>query len=161
MALSISLFAAFTALVTTFVFGLWQPNIAQPTPTSPSFDLRSVTMELYRSPTCGCCEEYEKYLRAEGAAVKSIEVERVDRIKDRLDIPRSMWSCHTITVGGYFVEGHIPVEAVQKLLAEKPEVDGIALPGMPHGSPGMGGAKSHPFQIYSITDGKVSEFMVV
>jgi hypothetical protein len=72
-----------------------------------------------------------------------------------------MRSCHTLTIGGYFIEGHVPVEAVRKLLDEQPPIDGIALPGMPAGSPGMGGDKAHSFVIYAITDGEAEEFVTL
>ena len=71
-----------------------------------------------------------------------------------------MQSCHTTTIGNYFVEGHIPIEAIEKLMTEKPNIKGIAMPGMPSGSPGMPGAKQGPFIIYAIgNDGSVGEFM--
>ncbi len=82
-------------------------------------------------------------------------------IKRRLQISRNMESCHTAVIGDYFVEGHLPVEAVAKLLAEKPAIDGIALPGMPSGSPGMPGPKTAAFKIYALSDGKTSEFMTI
>ncbi len=87
--------------------------------------------------------------------------DNVDEIKDRLNIPQDMWSCHTAVIGGYFVEGHVPVAAIRKLLEEQPEIDGIALPGMPAGSPGMGGSKEEPFVIYAVADGAVKEFMTL
>jgi hypothetical protein len=71
----------------------------------------------------------------------------------------SSWSCHTSIVEGYFVEGHVPLEAVGKLLNIRPAVDGIALPGMPAASPGMGGVKTEPFTIYSSVNGVASVFM--
>lgn len=72
-----------------------------------------------------------------------------------------MQSCHTTLVSEYFVEGHVPVEAIWKLLEEQPPIDGIALPGMPSGSPGMGGDKEKPLVIYSILDGKAEEFITL
>jgi len=70
-----------------------------------------------------------------------------------------MQSCHTTEIGDYFVEGHVPIEAIDKLLAEKPDIDGITLPDMPAGSPGMPGVKREEFVIYSLKDGESSEFM--
>lgn len=87
--------------------------------------------------------------------------EDVAEIKDDLGIPPDMQSCHTLIVEDYFVEGHVPLEAIRKLLEEQPPIDGIALPGMPSGSPGMGGMKAEPFTIYSIVEGRVDEFMTV
>jgi len=85
-------------------------------------------------------------------------VDDMTDIKDDLGIPQDMRSCHTSMVEDYFLEGHVPVEAIRKLLEEQPAIDGIALPGMPSGSPGMSGEKTEPFTIYAIVDGKVSEF---
>ncbi len=82
-------------------------------------------------------------------------------VKVDLNIPDDMWSCHTLLVGGYYVEGHVPVEAIRKLLQEQPEIDGIALPGMPQGSPGMSGTKDGPWVIYSISGSSVEEFMTI
>jgi len=118
-----------------------------------------LVFEVYYSPQCGCCGEYVKYLRGSGVEVRVIMTEDVVEVKERLNIPGQMWSCHTSLVEGYFVEGHVPLEAVRKLLEERPAVDGIALPGMPGGSPGMGGFKTEPFTIYSVVNGTKSMFM--
>lgn len=127
--------------------------------TGPSPALAVVT--TYRSPTCGCCVGWEEYMRAEGFGVESVVTDDVAAIKDDLQIPDEMRSCHTAIIGEYFVEGHVPAEAIQKLLEEQPEIDGIALPGMPQGSPGMGGEKSEPFVIYSVSNGLVAEFTTI
>ena len=116
---------------------------------------------VYRSPTCGCCVGWEQYLETAGFDVESVVTDDVAAIKDDLQIPDEMRSCHTAIIGGYFIEGHVPIEAIHKLLEEQPEIDGIALPGMPPGSPGMGGEKSELFVVYSVTDGSVDEFMTV
>mgnify|MGYP000070732260 CR=1 FL=1 len=116
-------------------------------------------LTLYSSPGCGCCSEYEKYLVEQGFRVQSIRTEDMTGTKADLDIPRAMWSCHTVVVMGYFVEGHVPVEAINRLLQQRPSVDGIALPGMPPGSPGMGGVKTGPWTIYQVAHGESSEFM--
>jgi hypothetical protein len=88
-------------------------------------------------------------------------MEDLTGIKDSFGIPQDMQSCHTVKIDGYFVEGHVPMEAIRKLLEERPPIDGIALPGMLQGSPGMSGAKTEPFVIYSITAGEVAEFMTI
>ncbi len=121
----------------------------------------STFVTSYSSPTCGCCHEYEKYLEENGFEVESISTEDLTEIKDNLSIPADMQSCHTVMIEGYYVEGHVPVEAIRKLLEEQPPIDGITLPGMPSGSPGMGGEKAEPFVIYSITDGEVEEFVTL
>ncbi len=82
-------------------------------------------------------------------------------IKKKYQIPHNMEGCHTGVIGDYFVEGHVPVEAIEELLAEKPAIGGIALPGMPSGSPGMPGQKTEAFKIYALSDGTASEFMII
>lgn len=100
---------------------------------------REVTM--WKSPTCGCCEGWADHMRQSGYKVKSIDVDDIDQIKRAYGIPAPMQSCHTAKVDGYLLEGHVPAEAVDKLLKEKPKTRGIASPGMPMGSPGMNGPK--------------------
>ena len=121
----------------------------------------SAVVTVYSSPTCGCCHEYEKYLEENGFEVEPIRIEELSEMKDELNIPEEMRSCHTAKVGEYFVEGHVPVEAIWKLLEEQPPISGIALPGMPPGSPGMGGDKEQPFTIYAIVDGEAEEFLTL
>ncbi len=113
---------------------------------------------IYKSPTCGCCVQYADYLEARGYDVKVISTENMELIHERYGIPDDMESCHTAIFGDYAVEGHIPLEAVNDLLAKKPDLDAIALPGMPAGSPGMPGIKSGDFQVYGIKSGQASVF---
>ena len=110
---------------------------------------------LYKNPNCGCCEEHASYLRSHGFAVKVVETHDLDGIKRRHGVPEVLFGCHTIEVGGYVVEGHVPAGALQRLLEERPAIRGISLPGMPTGSPGMTGRKREPFKIYAI-DGRAS-----
>ncbi|EME72064.1 metal-binding protein [Paramagnetospirillum caucaseum] len=100
---------------------------------------REVTM--WKSPTCGCCEGWAEHMRHNGYKVKSVDVDDIDQIKRAYGIPAPLQSCHTAQVDGYLVEGHVPAEAVDRLLKERPRTRGIASPGMPMGSPGMGGPK--------------------
>ncbi|GIW66481.1 MAG: hypothetical protein KatS3mg095_0379 [Candidatus Parcubacteria bacterium] len=150
-----------------------------------SSKLAGLEFIVYKTPTCGCCEEYVGYLRMNGANVKVNEVsdEELTKIKTQHNIPQTLWSCHTVLItqnyaeltqnlqnnadnnirvnlrnnpreSAYFIEGHIPIEAISKLLTEKPDINGIVLPGMPSGSPGMPGIKFYPFKIHSVKDGK-------
>ena len=115
---------------------------------------------LYKSTFCGCCEGYTSKLTGAGMNIDVKNMDDVSPIKVKHKIPSEMQSCHTMEIEGYFVEGHVPFEAIQKLLNEKPDIDGIALPGMPSGSPGMPGKKTAPFIIYAINhDGSSYEFM--
>lgn len=113
---------------------------------------------VFYSPTCPCCKEYLSYLRRNGFQVEEKKTQNMLSIKEQYQIPQDLESCHTSAIGDYFVEGHMPVEIIKKLLEEKPEIDGIALPGMPQGSPGMPGFKAGKWTIYSISDGQPSEF---
>ncbi len=99
------------------------------------------TITVYKSPTCGCCKGWEDHMRANGFKVKSIDTNDVVKHKKEAGLPQKLYACHTAHVAGYVVEGHVPAIAVKRLLAEKPAVTGIAVPGMPMGSPGMGGKK--------------------
>lgn len=97
------------------------------------------TMEVYKSPTCGCCSKWVDHVRQAGftAKVTELDDEALDALKTKHGIPRTAQSCHTALVGGYVVEGHVPATEVQRLLKEKPAIAGIAVGGMPTGSPGM------------------------
>ena len=111
---------------------------------------------VYKTSQCDCCENYISYLKANGFKVEKKEVsdEEIENLKRSLEIPQNLWSCHTTLLGNYFIEGHIPISAVEKLLTEKPEINGIALPGMPSGSPGMPGLKLEKWKIYSVKNGQ-------
>ncbi len=119
---------------------------------------------VYKSATCGCCDIHADYLIAQGYRVEKVDTENMEEIKDRYSVPRELWSCHTTIVNGgeYFIEGHIPVEAIEELLESEPEIAGIGMPGMPSGSPGMPGPKYEPFEIMQVDeDGNVSRFMSI
>ncbi|MFN3804836.1 MAG: DUF411 domain-containing protein [Pyrobaculum sp.] len=126
-------------------------GLATRAPSQPSGGMIPAGLSVYKTPQCGCCEEYVNYLKGLGVEVKVVTVseEELSNLKTRLGIPAQLSSCHTSIVEGYFVEGHVPMEAIIKLIKERPGVDGIALPGMPQGSPGMGGEKRGPFKIYA------------
>ncbi len=118
---------------------------------------------IFKSQSCGCCANYVSYMkRQKGFEVETTNLEELSSLKERYGIPSGMQSCHTMIVGDYFVEGHVPAEAVKKLLDEKPAIRGIALPGMPEASPGMPGSKGMPFEIYAVAnDGSTSLFMKI
>jgi len=94
-------------------------------------------VEVFKSPTCGCCSKWVDHLRSHGFTVRTTDVEAIDEVKAKHQIPQSARSCHTALVGGYVVEGHVPATDIQRLLKERPAIAGIAVPGMPIGSPGM------------------------
>jgi len=98
---------------------------------------RPPTVTVYKSATCGCCSKWIDHLRANGFTVSALDVDDVESIKAQYGVPARAGSCHTALVDGYVVEGHVPADSVKRLLAEKPKIAGIAVPGMPLGSPGM------------------------
>ncbi len=114
---------------------------------------------IYKSASCGCCTGYAEYLRRMGFNVEVVVREDVDAIKNKYGIPHDKRSCHTTVAGNYFIEGHVPVEAINKLFSERPDIKGISLPRMPSGSPGMPGAKRGTWVIYAFTEGGIEEFM--
>ena len=111
----------------------------------------TVSAVLYKNPQCGCCENYAAYLRSNGFDVEVKPTNDLAQISSDAGVPADMEGCHTMLVDGYVVDGHVPINAISKLLAERPAIAGITLPGMPMGSPGMSGEKSGPFTIYAVT----------
>ena len=120
-----------------------------------------LNVEVFKTPSCGCCYGYVLFLEKEKFNVKQTDMRSLHSIKKKYNIPLEMQSCHTTIMGKYFIEGHVPFEAVNKLLKEQPDIDGIALPGMPIGTPGMPGDKDEPYVIYQLKDGKSSVFMTI
>lgn len=96
------------------------------------------TMHVTKSPTCGCCGAWVALAREEGYDIEVTDTADVTSVKLDNDVPGKMWACHTAMIDGYVVEGHVPFAALAKLLEERPDIAGIAVPGMPGGSPGMG-----------------------
>ena len=106
---------------------------AAPAKTAPA----KTAVTVYKSPTCGCCGKWVEYMNAKGFAATATDMADVAPIKAKHGVPARLHSCHTSLVGGYVIEGHVPVEDIQRLLREKPAIVGLAAPGMPAGSPGM------------------------
>lgn len=129
------------------------------TPLASAAVLAGAAITVYSSPTCSCCTEYEEYLSAHGLDVRSVKIENVAVVKNTYDLPPEAWSCHSSIIGGYIVEGHVPVEVIAQLLEERPRVDGIALPGMPAGSPGMSGRKDGVWTIFALSNGALSTYV--
>ena len=122
---------------------------------------RQTVVEVYKSPTCGCCSKWVDHLRSHGFVVRTTDTEAVDQLKTKHGVPRQARSCHTALVGGYVVEGHVPAADVQRLLKERPAITGIAVPGMPIGSPGMEvpGVKPQAFNVIAFAkDGSTRVF---
>lgn len=116
---------------------------------------------VYKSELCECCGGWIDYMRGAGYPVRIREMDDVTPIKEFLRIDDDLWSCHTAVIDGYVVEGHVTLTAIERLLGERPkDVRGIALPGMPQGSPGMSGEKEEDFVTYTVSDGEPEVFLV-
>ena len=109
---------------------------------------KPTVLSVFKSPTCGCCGLWVEHMKAAGFDVRVQDVEDIDSVKRKLGVPGAVGSCHTAQVGGYVIEGHVPADAVQRFLKERPKVAGLAVPGMPLGSPGMEmGGRKDPYAI--------------
>lgn len=106
---------------------------------------RAAEVTVYKTATCGCCNAWIKHLEANGFSVKAHNVNDLDAYKRRFGVSPQLAACHTAVVDGYVVEGHVPAADIKRLLAERPKVKGIAVPGMPMGSPGMEGPTKEPY----------------
>ena len=102
---------------------------------------------VHKDPNCGCCTGWVRHLRDAGFAVRVEETSDLKAVRARFAIPESLAACHTAEVAGYLVEGHVPAAAVRRLLAERPNARGLAVPGMPAGSPGMEGGAPKPYAV--------------
>lgn len=118
----------------TALFGLASVAV-WPSPSRAAWPLVTV----HKDPTCGCCSGWVAHLEARGFPTKTVETTAIDRVKARLGVPSDLEACHTAEVGGYLIEGHVPASAIERLLTERPKAKGLAVPGMPSGSPGMTG----------------------
>lgn len=119
------------------------------------------TMTVHKSPTCDCCRRWVEHARDAGFPVEVQNTHDLNDIKQRLGVPAPMASCHTVQVDGYVIEGHVPIEDVVRLLAERPAAQGLAVPGMPLGSPGMEHPSGHvqPYIVHLVAaDGSMTEF---
>ncbi|WP_085920392.1 DUF411 domain-containing protein [Halomonas sp. CSM-2] len=116
---------------------------------------------MYKNPQCGCCNEYARHLEEQGVDVTIVDDAELGEIKQRAGVPHGLGSCHTIGIGEYWIEGHVPMEAITKLFEDQPDIDGIGLAGMPIGTPGMPGPQQEPYEVYSFTDQEDEPFMTL
>lgn len=105
------------------------------------------TIEVYKTPTCGCCHLWVEHLRDNGFSVNAHDVDDTAGYRKKFGVPEALGSCHTGVVGGYALEGHVPAREIKRLLAERPKVKGLAVPAMVQGSPGMEGPRSDPYDV--------------
>lgn len=104
-------------------------------------------MTVFKTKTCGCCGKWIDHLRSSGFTVTVKEVPSTDEYRQRYGVPAKLQSCHTAIVNGYTIEGHVPAVQIQRLLKERPKANGLAVPGMPAGSPGMEGARRDAYTV--------------
>lgn len=132
--------------------GLLLANIAGAAPTEPS-------VNVFKSPYCGCCTQWISHLRQSGFSVLAHDVADVSAERQRLGMPERYSACHTAVIGGYVVEGHVPAADIRRLLKEHPKARGLAVPSMPPGSPGMEGAPAVPYDtLLVLNDGSYRVF---
>ena len=110
---------------------------------------------LYRNPNCSCCLDYAAYLRGAGFDVTVDSNQNLAAVRKQLHVPEKFAGCHVTVIGRYAVEGHVSTSAINKLLAERPDIVGISIPGMPPGTPGMTGVKTRPIPVFEIENGTV------
>jgi hypothetical protein len=116
-------------------------------------------VQVYKSPTCGCCSKWVSHLEANGFTVEATDVNDMTLVKRGYGIPPALASCHTAVVGDYLVEGHVPAEDIVQLLKLKPPIKGISVPGMPIGSPGMEGKNPQTYDVVSFgANGEIEVF---
>ena len=121
-------------LVGSLLYGAFASSLIAPRPTAAA----TLSIEVWKSPTCGCCKDWIKHLEANGFSVTSNDVGN-SAVRKRLAMPIRFGSCHTAEVEGYAIEGHVPAREIHRLLEEQPDAIGLAVPAMPRGSPGMDG----------------------
>jgi hypothetical protein len=124
--------------------------------TLPASAARAISATLYKNPNCDCCNRYARYLDRNGFNVKTIDTD-LARVQREHGVPHDLEGCHTLLVGGYVVDGLVPVDIVRRLLRERPAITGITLPGMPLGAPGMdepGMEKQGPFVVHAFGKGE-------
>ena len=129
--------------IATFIFFATQMGLLTATPAAAG-DRPVIT--VYKSPTCGCCGAWIEHLRKNGFEARVHEVPDATPYQAKYGVPEALGSCHTAVIDGYVIEGHVPAADIKRLLRERPRARGIAVPGMPMGSPGMPGPRNDPYE---------------
>ena len=127
----------FTLAFAAFLFWPQNEDTTQPSTTLADVDDEKIEVVMYKRETCMCCAKWADHMETAEFKVEQVVPEDLFAVKDEAGVPQELASCHTAKVGGYIVEGHVPLEDVRRLLDEKPDAIGITVPGMPIGSPGM------------------------
>lgn len=129
-------------------------------PDAPTTRAGNADIVVYKTPTCSCCRKWVAHLRDAGLNVGVVNVSNTQAVQTRVGVPRDLASCHTAVVEDYWVEGHVPVDLIQRLVADKPdEIRGIAVPGMPIGPPGMEGPNPVLYDVLAYgNDGNITVY---
>ena len=145
-----------TLITTLALIGL----TAQAVRSSPSVEgVKKPTITVYKDPSCGCCKNWVEYLVKHGYQVDAKDTPDMPALKRTLGVPAGLTACHTAVVNGYLIEGHVSAEDIDRLLAQKPKIAGLAVPGMPAGSPGMDGPRTQRYQVLAFDkNGKTTVF---
>lgn len=106
-----------------------------------------IPIKVYKDANCGCCKEWVKHLEANGFKVETMDMPDLSLLKQKYGVKEELQACHTAIVGGYVVEGHVPADVIKQMLKEKPAIAGVAVPGMPQGSPGMESATKERYNV--------------
>ena len=125
------------------------------TSTAATSSAQAQSITVYKTPSCGCCTKWADHLSENGFTVTVRSLDDLSSIKSSLAVPRVLRSCHTAEIDGYVVEGHVPANDIRRLLQQRPDAAGLAVPGMPLGSPGMEhGARKDPYDVFLFGDGE-------
>jgi len=144
-------------LIAVLGYQIWNISTQGSADTTTSTDVNEVVM--YKNPGCQCCTRWAGYMERAGFSVTEKPTRKLAAIKSDQGVPYNMGACHTAIVNGYVIEGHVPIADVQRLLKEQPDAKGIAVPGMPVGSPGMESSNPEPYKVYLIgNDGSQSVY---
>ena len=142
------------------ILGAAASTVAAPHIARAMIGTAPIPMTVYKSPSCGCCKSWVTHMQRAGFTVKVIDMDDLTTVKKNAGVPQKLQSCHTALVGGYVVEGHVPADLVKKMLNQKPQIIGLAVPGMVTGSPGMEmGDSKDPYDVIAFDrTGKTSVF---
>lgn len=132
---------------TTSIPAVTPAPTAAPSPAAPASLAADRTIKVYKDPNCGCCAEWIKHLERNGFKVEVMDMPDLSAVKTRYGVTDNLRSCHTGVIGDYVIEGHVPADLIVKMLEEKPKIAGLAVPGMPMGSPGMEGATKEAYDV--------------
>jgi hypothetical protein len=140
-------------IVRTFALGVSVVALALTTGAAPASSIdpaaKKPTITVYKDPSCGCCKSWIEHLIKHGYRVDAKDTPEMTEIKRTLGVPDGLTACHTAVVNGYLIEGHVPAADIARLLEQKPKIAGLAVPGMPMGSPGMEGPRAQHYQVVS------------